>query len=323
MATAAACGIELDVGPAAPGDGGLPVDTSSSSGSSSSSGDATTSSSSSSGTVASSSSSSSGSIEVDAGPDAEAPDPCTGEFAFGAAEIVQTDPCTSSPTTAACAGAARRDNDRLLLTIRDTVMAPQAGVYWRKLGLGRNARFRLVANVTTQQPNGGGIPGHGFAFAFTEDDDATPGFPTVRQEEAARLGINRLPGFHGGAGYVQTYDGGNDGVLALRATAIPSGIETAVDGWNTGSDNAETFGRNDRTFLRFVIDGVPNQAPSVQMYRLTSESDPTPRLIETRSIALPAMERFDYFGVAASRGRDDHSQSGHWLTSLVLTCPAP
>lgn len=327
LAASAACGLQLDVGPGSSPDASLPPEPSSSSGSSSgsgssSSGDAPTSSSS--GETNTSSSGGSGATVPDAGPDAAVADPCTGAFVLGAAEIASGNAC--APPNASCAGAASVDTDRIRLTSRAASSTPQAGVYWRHLGLGRNARFRLIANVTTQQPNeagDGGIQGHGFAFAFVQDGDATPGFPHVREEHPARLGINRLPGFHGAAAFVQTYDGGQQGVLSFHQTDIPSDVEDRVDAWNVGSDNDETFGRTDRTYLRFVIDGIPGAPVSVAMYRLASANDPTPRLIETETLALAAEDRLDYFGVAAARGTDSHSQSGHWLTSLVFTCPAP
>lgn len=222
---------------------------------------------------------------------------------------------------ARCVGSANDAEGTLDLTRSESsVDDGQTGAYWQALSLPRDAAFTLTVQVSTHQPAEGGIQGHGFAFVLVQDDAEPIDFPPVRSESPATMGTNQLDGFHGAAAYVKTYNGGTEGVLALRTTQIPSSNPDQVDDWDGAIGNAERFGRSEANHLRFVLVSRPGADPTVEMIRFDDASFTAGRSIQTVSIPLPAMDRFDYFGVIGVRGNDGYSQSGHRLESLALVC---
>lgn len=265
---------------------------------------------------ASSSSSGGNAGDTDPTEDASVDARCPAAFELAGEELA----CDAELSS--CAGEAHPVAGALELTSSDSSADdPHAGVYWRALAVPRQSTLTLTADVAVVQPPGGGIQGHGFAFAFVQadGDPATP--PGARTEQPAYMGINVLEGFHGAAAYVKTYDGGTSGVLALRSTTIPSGQDQEVDGWNSGVGNKESFGRTDDVYLRFVFQVRPDAAVNVEMIRFDDDSYENGRSIQTLELTLPDMQRIDYFGIAAARGNDAYSQSGHRIARVSLTCP--
>lgn len=310
---AVACGIELQTGPGVGEDGGTTPPPATSSGvpatSSGTAGEGGT-------------SSSSGTPAV---PDADVPDaaphdPCTGPFTLDSTNIASPPSACDRPESD-CQGTATLDGDQVRLTSFAASTENSTGVFWRKLGLGRNARFTLSLRVSTRQPDDGGIQGHGFAFAFVQSDADPAAFPTARVGLPAYLGVNVLSGFHGAAAYVKTYDGGTGGVFALRTSQIPSADPERLDAWDGPIGNTETFGRTDATYLQFDVRFEPAKNPVVTMSRFDTSAFQNGRLVQTVTVPLPAMDRFDYVGIAAARGDDLYSQSAHRLESLALSCP--
>lgn len=223
--------------------------------------------------------------------------------------------------SAKCAGTAVLDGEVLRLTSAESSKEVQTGVYWRRLGLPRASSFTLTVDLSIQKPVDGARVGHGFALVFAQGDVEPSDFPGVRGEKPDYMGINVLEGFHGAGAYVKTFDTGMAGVLALRATQIPSAVEGEVDDWRKGLGNDESFGPTDDVFLRFVVEVRPDTDPTFEMLRFDDASFATGHPVETVTVPLLALDRFDYFGIAATRGDDGFSQSGGSLEAASLTCP--
>lgn len=273
--------------------------------------------SSSSGSISSSSSSSGAAPDAS---DADSPD----------VEVADAGSCTSftiPSTLLACAapdvlcrGTATLGSSGVFLTVSSARAEPAIGVYWHALGLSRTASFTLTAQLEILQGSGGGPPGHGFAMAWVQSDDGS-GFPPLSGGGVNTLGVHRLAGFAGAAAFVRTYENGARGLLGLRATRIPSADEGQLDDWLGTTADVSTFARTDRVHVRMILVNRPNALPTVELLRATDDSFRTTTSLGTTVLPLHEdQRRLDYLGLAAARGSDDLSQSGHRLRSLSLSC---
>ncbi len=243
-----------------------------------------------------------------------------GDFVLDATTISESD-CGAERSK--CLGTATVVDSKIVLTSAAKNNSESTGVFWRRLDLDRNAAFTLTIDVSTQQPPEGGKQGHGFAFAFVEANAGGADFPPLSTPTPNLLGVGLLEGFSGAAAYVKTYDAGKRGVFALRTTQIPaaitSGTNAELDAWNTAPGNDATFGETDATFLHFVIEGQPGADATATMYRCEDSRFVVGEPLQSVSIPLASMTRFDFFGIGAARGNDAYSQSGHRIERIALS----